>query len=82
MKTRLLKRLRKIGRDKINIISITTSDGIVTGMKVSFYEDSYRGLFSFGDTEEEVKEKACNIFLKNNIELIRKRYGSYSRKSN
>ena len=80
MKVKLLKILRKIGRNKIKIYSFTTTNGTVTGMKIGYDEDEYRGLFSFGDTEQDVKEKACKIFLENNIESIRKKYVKYSKK--
>ena len=80
MKVKLLKILRKIGRNKIKIYSFTTTNGTVTGMKIGYDEDEYRGLFSFGDTEAVVKEKACQIYLENNINLIRKKYAKYSKK--
>ena len=80
MKVKLLKILRKIGRNKIKIYSFTTTNGTVTGMKIGYDEDEYRGLFSFGDTEAVVKEKACKIYLETNIEAIRKKYVKYSRK--
>jgi len=80
MKVKLLKRLRQIGRCKVNIYSVTTTNGTVTGMEIGYDEDEYRGLFSFGDTEAVVKEKACQIYLENNINLIRKKYAKYSKK--
>ena len=45
MKVKLLKILRKIGRNKIKIYSFTTTNGTVTGMKIGYDEDEYRGLF-------------------------------------
>ena len=80
MKVKLLKILRKIGRNKIIIYSFTTTNGTVTGMKIGYDEDEYRGLFSLGDTEQDVKEKACKIYLQTNIESIRKKYAKYSKK--
>ena len=77
MKVKLLKRLRQIGRCKVNIYSVTTTNGTVTGMEIGYDEDEYRGLFSFGDTEAVVKEKACQIYLQTNIEAIRKKYAKY-----
>ena len=79
MKVKLLKRLRQIGRSKVNVYSVTTTNGTVTGMKIGYDEDEYRGLFSFGDTEAVVKEKACKIYLQTNIEAIRKKYAKYRR---
>ena len=75
MKVKLLKRLRKIGESKINIYSITTSNGTVTGMKTGYNEDEYKGIFSYGDTEADVKQKAFKIYLQTNIVAIRKKYG-------
>lgn len=80
MKVKLLKRLRQIGRSKVNIYSVTTTNGTVTGMKIGYDEDEYRGLFSLGDTEQDIKEKACKIYLETNIESIRKKYVKYSKK--
>ena len=80
MKVKLLKILRKIGRNKIKIYSFTTTNGTVTGMKIGYDEDEYRGLFSLGDTKQDVKEKACKIYLENNIDLIRQKYAKYSKK--
>ena len=80
MKVKLLKILRKIGRNKIKIYSFTTTNGTVTGMKIGYDDDEYRGLFSFGDTEAVVKEKACQIYIQTNIESIRKKYAKYSKK--
>jgi len=79
MKVKLLKMLRATGRSMVNIISVTTTNGTVTGMRIGYDEDIYRGLFSFGNTEEQVKEKACKIYLQNNIDQIRKQYSKYSR---
>ena len=79
MKVKLLKRLRQIGRGKVNVYSVTTTNGTVTGMKIGYDEDEYKGIFSFGDTEEDVKEKACKIYLQTNIEAIRKKYAKYRR---
>lgn len=81
MKIKLLRKLRNIGRDKVNIISVTTTNGIVTGMKYGYDEDEYRGLFDFGDTKEDVKEKASKIYLSTNIEWIRKKYCKCSKKN-
>ena len=85
MKAKLLKRLRNTGRNVIDILSVTTSSSAfsgksITGMSYSFTGDEYRGLFSFGDTEEDVREKACNIWLSQNIERLRIKYKKYTRK--
>ena len=75
MKVKLLKQLRKIGESKIDVYSIRTTNGTVTGMKIGYSEDEYKGIFSFGDTEADVKQKAFKIYLQTNIEAIRKKYG-------
>jgi hypothetical protein len=82
MKVKLLKKLRNIGRSMVNVHSITTTNGITTGMSYGINSDEYRGLFDYGDTESNVKEKACKIYLKTNIDSIRKKYSKYSRKNN
>lgn len=78
MKVKLLKKLRQIGRNKINIHSVTTTNGVVTGMKYGYDFDEYRRLFNYGDTEEDMKRKACNIYLKLNIDYLREKYAKYS----
>lgn len=84
MKTKLLKKIRNKGRSIITIYSTTTETSwrgsFCTGMSYGYTGDEYKGLFSFGDTENEVKEKAMNVFLQMEIENIRKRYKKYCRK--
>ncbi len=74
MNVKLLKKLRKIGYSKVTIYSVTKTNGLTTGMKIGFDEDEYRGIFELGDTEADVKHKACKIYLQTNIDAIRKRY--------
>lgn len=84
MKAKLLKRLREEGRDKITILSVTRitnyRGSYITGMKYSYTGEEYADLFDFDDTEDEVREKAMNIYLNKNIDEIRQRYRKYSRK--
>ena len=84
MKAKLLKRLREEGRDKITILSVTTTANyrgcFITGMQYSYTGDEYADLFDFDDTADEVREKAMNIYLNKNIDEIRQRYRKYSRK--
>ena len=80
MKTKLLKRLRATGRCMINIHSVTTCSGTVTGMKYGYDHNEYAKMFNYGDTEKDMKDKAERIYIKTNIEQIRKRYAKYSRK--
>jgi len=77
MKTKLLIKLCQIGRNKIDVVSVTTTNGVVTGMSLSFNEKEYRHIWEFGDTELDVKEKASKIYLQTNIENIRKKYAKY-----
>lgn len=80
MKTKLLKRLRATGRSMITINSVTTSGGTVIGMKYSYNHNEYSGMFNYGDTEKDMKDKAERIYIKTNIDQIRKRYVKYSKK--
>jgi len=82
MKAKLLIKLRNEGRKMVNVHSITTTNGTVTGMKYGFDYNEYRGLFEFGDTEEILKEKTARIYLNTNINRIRKKYSKYSRLQN
>lgn len=74
MKVKLLKKLRERGRNMVDIHSLTTSDGITIGMSYGYDYDEYRGLFQMGDTEKSVKEKAARVYIKTNIDDIRKQY--------
>jgi len=68
MKAKLLRKLRRIGRDKVTIYSITTTNGVNTGMSIGFNESAYAGLFRYGDSEEDVKKKAEKIYLTNYLD--------------
>lgn len=81
MKVKLLKRLRRIGRGMVSIISITRTGNTITGMSYSYSGKEYSDLFELGNTEEEVREKASKIYLQTNIELIRRKYRKYKRHS-
>ena len=72
MKCRLLKRLRRRGRNQVNIHSVTTSGDLVTGMSYGFDEDEYSGLFDLGDTEADVKDKAARIYIQGYLDSKRK----------
>jgi len=79
MKSKLLKKIRSIGRGMININSVTYSDGISVGMSYGYDSKEYSGLFEMGDSEEIVKEKACRVYLESNINCIRNKYKKYSK---
>lgn len=80
MKTKLLRKLRNIGRNQITVLLVGKTDGIITRMSYSYNDDAYRDLFVWNDTEDEVREKACQIYLNSNIDRIRQDYCKYSRK--
>lgn len=71
MKVKLLKKLRKEGRNQITILSITNTDGISTGIRYCFNDLDYSDLFSFGDTEEDVINKAVKIYIEKQIKILR-----------
>ena len=84
MKTKLLKKLRTIGRDQITVHSVTRTTTwrgeYVSGMSYGYNDDAYKGLFTFGDSEEDVRNKAMKIYFERNMEWIRSKYKKYSRK--
>lgn len=73
MKTKLLRKLRSEGRNVINIYSITTQRGVVTGMRYGYSSSDYADLFFFGDTEDDVRDKAMRIYIGKEIERRRKK---------
>ena len=78
MKIKLLRRLRAIGREQITIYSVTTTTSLrgefVTGMSYGYNDDAYKGLFTFGDTKEEIRDRAMRIYFEKNMEYIRYKY--------
>jgi len=74
MKAKLLIKLRNIGREMINVTSITKENGVTTVMSYGYDYNEYKGLFELGDTEEDVKEKSARIYIKTNINEICKKY--------
>ena len=73
MRTKLLRRLRAEGRDVITIYSIKTRGGLVVGMSYGCPSDDYHGLFSLGDDENDVRDKAMRIYIEKEIERRRKK---------
>lgn len=71
MKVKLLKKLRKRGRNQVHIHSVTKTDGVTTGMSIGYDDHKYSGLFCFGDTEEEVKKKAEQLYITEYLEIER-----------
>lgn len=84
MKSKLLKKLRAEGRCQINIYSVTRTTTwrgeYVTGMSYGYDDSDYKGLFDFGDSEDDVRDKAMKIYFRKNMEYIRHKYRKYSRK--
>lgn len=73
MKTKLLRKLRNEGRKIINVYSITTTRGVVTGMSYGYSSPDYRDLFFLGDTEEDVREKAMRIYMEKEVKRRREK---------
>lgn len=84
MKTKLLKKLRRFGRDRVTIYSVTTEESwrgkYVTGMSIGYSKPQYAHLFSFGMTAEDVKKKAQKIFFETEMGWVRKEYKKYTRR--
>ena len=57
----------------VNIYSVTTCRGLVTGMSYGYSSPEYSDLFFLGDTEDDVRDKAMRIYITNYIEQKRKR---------
>lgn len=74
MKVKLLKKIKSRGYSQVNIYSVTRTGGTVTGMRYGFNEDCYSGLFGYGDTEQDVKRKACHIYWEQTRDMYRKKY--------
>lgn len=81
MKTKLLRKIRRLGANQVTIYSITSSDGLNTGMSYGYNDDIFSGLFRLGDTEQDVINKAIRIYYDINIDTIRNKYKKYSVKS-
>ena len=57
MKTRLLKRLRREGRNQITIYSVKRdADGTVIGMRYGYNSDEYARLWFFAMTPDELRK--------------------------
>ena len=84
MKVKLLKKLRDIGRSQVNIYSVTRTTTwrgeCITGMSYGYSDSVYKGLFDFGDSENDVRDKAMRIYFRKNMDSIRHKYRKYSRK--
>lgn len=63
MKVRLLKKLRREAVRQLCITSVTTTNGVITGMTMCYYHDKYSKLFSSGDTKKSVMKKVEHIYI-------------------
>jgi len=68
MKVKLLKRLRRDARNKIRVISTTTTNGVHSGSSYSYSDNDYSGLRG---TKEELLKQAEHIFIENYIKRSR-----------
>lgn len=84
MKTKLLKKLRAIGRNRVSINSVTRTTTwrgeFVTGMSIGYNLPQYAHIWDFGMTEEDVYENAMKIFFETEMDWVRKKYKKYTRK--
>ena len=69
MKVKLLKKLRRRGRDKITVISITRTNGSITGITYSYSDDDYKGFLKTCWSEEELLKKSERVYIKKYLEL-------------
>jgi len=74
MKVKLLKRLHRESSNEITIYSVTTTNGIVTGMKIGYNDDRYKGLFKFGNDKQDVMRKVFRLYVESRLEWLRKKY--------
>ena len=81
MKTKLLKKLRNQGRNKIHVCSITTTNGRISGASYSYTGDIYDNISVLGTDADGMRNIAMRRYLKNDIEAIRAKYKKYSRKN-
>lgn len=72
MKTRLLKKLRRRGRNKIAVTSITRTNGSITGITYSYSDDDYKGFLNTCWSEEELLKKAEQVYIEKYLEAKRK----------
>ena len=67
MKVKLLKKLRRKGMKQIDILSVTREysfgGSCIVGMSYSYTGEEYSGLFSIGNTEDDVRCKAMKIYI-------------------
>lgn len=84
MKTKLLKKLRNIGRHRVSINSVTRTTTwrgeFVTGMSIIYSLSQYSNIWDFGMTEEDVYKKAMEIFFETEMDWVRTKYKKYTRK--
>ena len=68
MRIRLLKRLRREGRNQITIYSVKRdADGTVIGMSYGHSSDEYARLWFFAMTPDELLDRAMRIYMTHRI---------------
>lgn len=84
MKTKLLKKLRNIGRNRVTIHSVTRTTNwrgeFVSGMSIGYNLPQYAHIWDIGMTEEDVYKKAMKIFFDTEMDRVRDEYKKRSRK--
>lgn len=70
MKAKLLKKLRRIGRDQVHLYSISIEHGCCMGWSYGHpNDDDYKNLSllgespNFKDCERELQRQACDIYI-------------------
>ena len=79
MKTRLLRRFIRKASHEISITSITSRGCINTGMSYNYSDNRYSGIFSFGDSEDDVMRKVRQRYWDKIRDRYYKKYGKYRR---
>lgn len=63
----------------ITILSETTTNGSRSGVSYSYSGSQYSGISDYSMIPYEMKQRAAQIYLESNIDIIRKKYAKYSR---
>ena len=81
MKAKLLRRFIRNASSEIGITSITSRGCINTGMSYDYSDMRYRGIFSFGDSEDDVMRKVRERYWEKVRARYYKKYGKYRRRT-
>lgn len=72
MKAKLLKILRRRGRDKVHIHSYTTRDNRIVGMKYGYSDNLYADIFYLGDSVDDVKNRAARRYMTDYVARVKR----------